>query len=216
MKKLIALLMALTMIAALAACGTTKKEDETTNQTTTEETTTEAVEDTTAPAGQENETTGGENANVVDDIMNDVWGKIPADQKPAVIGGHYSAEYTEGPASYDLAYAEELAGMLLIPEDQIGNVVDASTAVHMMNANSMTIGLVKLTEGADQQAFADAVYDTIKNNQWMCGFPEKLIIAQVEGDYILIAYGLNDILNTFQSQLTADWTVSDFYNEAIG
>ena len=205
MKKLIALIMALTMIATFAACGTTENEKKDPVETT------EASENTdiTENAGPKKE---AESAN---DIMTDVWAAIPQDQKPAVIGGHYSQQYTEGPATYDLQYAEELGTMLLIPEEQLPYVVDASTAVHMMNANSMTIGVVKLSEGAIVEEFTQDVYDTITNNQWMCGFPEKLIISQVNGEYILIAYGLTDLLDTFKAQLDTDWQTSDFFNEAI-
>ena len=37
--------------------------------------------------------------------------------------------------------------------------------------------------------------------QWMCGFPEKLVIADMGGNYLLIAYGLNDAINPFEAKL---------------
>lgn len=219
MKKLIALLMALTMIVAFAACGGTQNDKE------TEQTEKETEQTTTAENGETTENIAGgsiedtqpevEDTTTANDIMDYVWGKIPEDQKPAVMGGHFSAEHTGSPASYELAYAEDLAGVLLIPETQIDYVCDASTAVHLMNANTMTIGLVKLDEGTDMQAFADAVHDRITTNQWMCGFPEKLIISQVHGDYVLIAYGAASILDTFETVLDESWATSDFYNEAM-
>lgn len=212
MKKLIALLMALTMVMALAACGTSNADVEK-EKDKDKETQKDTVEQTTE--GTEENLPVSDDTTTAADILNDVWGQYSDDQKPAVIGGHYSNEYTDGPYSYELGYAEDLARTLLIPAEQMDQVIDAATMVHMMNANSMTIGLVRLAEGADMQAFADGVYGTITGNQWTCGFPEKLIIAQVHEDYVLIAYGLNDLLDVFEGYLDARWSVSDFYNEAI-
>lgn len=222
MKKLIALMMALAMIAAFAACGNTQDD--------VKDTTGAAGQTTDADLGETNDETTGpiaggpledetqpdvEDTTTANDIMDDVWGQIPEDQKPMVIGGHYSAEFTGAPNTYELAYADELAGTLLIPEAQIDFVTDASTAVHMMNANTMTVGMVKLAEGTDMQAFADAVYGRITGNQWMCGFPEKLIVSQVHEDYVLIAYGATALLDSFETVLDARWETSDFYNEAM-
>ena len=223
MKKLIALVMALAMLATFAACGTTGENKGENNEN--KETTTENIgEDITNNLAGEDEETGEqeetqestEDTTTANDIMDYTWGMIPADQMPNVIGGHYSNEFTGAPASYELSYEDELAAMLMIPENQIENVIDASTAVHLMNANSMTLGMVKLAEGTDMKAFADDVYKTISENQWMCGFPEKLVIAQIHEDYVFIAYGLTDLLDLFTQNLYDSWSNNEFYNEAIG
>ena len=71
--------------------------------------------------------------------------------------------------------------------------------IHSMLANNFTSGVVHLAEGVDASAFAAAVHDAIKNNPWMCGFPEKELIAVVDGRYVLIAFGVNDAMNPFQT-----------------
>lgn len=212
MKKLIALIMVVAMIATFAACGNngqTEKETTGSAENNGSVETTDAVETTPQPVQPEFEP---ENAN---EILTHVWNKIPQDQKPMVVGGYFGDQYTEGPNSYNMDYAADLAAALLIPEDQMAYVTDASTAIHLQNANTMTVGLVKVSEGADQQVFADSVYDRISTNQWMCGFPEKLIITQVYGDYIFIAFGATEILDTVETQLDASWPTNDFYNEAM-
>lgn len=40
------------------------------------------------------------------------------------------------------------------------------------------------------------------NKQWMCGFPDKLVILTV-GDYLVSVYGAEDLVDNFQNHLTA-------------
>ena len=83
-----------------------------------------------------------------------------------------------------------------------------------MLANNFTCGAFKVT--GDKAAFADAMHNAVANNQWMCGMPEKMIIAEI-GDYVLVCFGINDAIAPFETALNAvyaDATIK--YNEAIG
>ena len=194
MKKILAIALALVMVMAMAGCN--NNGGETTAATTTEPTI--ATPDTAL------------------DLMEGVWGNYAEEEKFAVIGGNIENPVDNAPGSYDMQYAENLTGTLLIPADQIANITEAATMVHMMNANTFTGGAVKLSADADAAAFATAVRDAIQNNQWMCGFPEKLVVANL-GDYVVIAYGLNDAMGPFQQHLVEacpDITLT--YDEAIG
>ena len=60
------------------------------------------------------------------------------------------------------------------------------------------------------------MHNAVANNQWMCGMPEKMIIAEI-GEYVLVCFGINDAINPFETALNsvyADATIK--YNEAIG
>lgn len=194
MKKILAIALALVMVMAMAGCN--NNGGETTAATTTESAI--AVPDTAL------------------DMMEAVWGNYAEDEKFAVIGGNIENPVDNAPGSYDLQYAENLTGTLLIPADQLANITEAATMVHMMNANTFTGGAVKLAADADADAFATAVRDAIQNNQWMCGFPEKLVVANL-GDYVVIAYGHSDAMGPFQQHLVEacpDITLT--YDELIG
>lgn len=218
MKKLIALMMALAIVASFAACGEKKTETENTTVPTTQE----VVEDTT---GETTEMITGGDATFDDleigdtttavEILEYAWMGMGAERQPSAIGGHFSAEYTGGPYTYELAYAEDLAATLLLPADQMDAVIDAATVVHMLNANSLTAGVIKLSEGTDVKAFADAVADRISNNQWMCGFPEKMSIIQINEDYLFVAYGLIELLDPMVQGMGDNWTVNELYNRTL-
>ena len=115
-----------------------------------------------------------------------------------------------------MAYAENLTWNLLIPEAEIANVAEAATMIHMMNANTFTCGAVRLVEGADVEAFANTMRDAIQNNQWMCGFPENLTIAVIGGEYVVIAFGVNDAMTPFKAHLAQAYADAEvLFNEAI-
>ena len=39
------------------------------------------------------------------------------------------------------------------------------------------------------------------NNQWMCGFPDTLLVQDIAGAYVLVAFGVNDAMNPFMRHL---------------
>ena len=193
MKKIIALLLALTMLVAFAGCNTTKA-PETTEGTKPVETTTEPVVQTSAI-----------------EIMNNIWAKYTdPDTTPFVMGGSINAEGMpagEGvPGVYDLTDAETAAGLtgiLYIPEAELANIDDCATAMHAMMANNFTAGVVHVT--GDVTAFANTMADALSNNQWICGIPETLYVAVIGGEYVLMGFGAGDIMSGFISNVTATY-----------
>ncbi len=194
MKKIISLILAGVMMLSLAACGTEKPAE------------TNAPE-TTAPAVTVESSLA---------VLEDIWALYGDDEKFAVIGGNMEAPVDGAPGNYDMAYAENLSWNLLVPADQLANIDQAATMIHMMNANTFTCGVVHLVEGTDAAAFAQVMRDAIQNNQWMCGFPETLTVAVIGGEYVLIAFGVNDAMNPFMNHFGEAFAGAEvLFNEAI-
>ncbi len=187
MKKIIALLLALTMLVAFAGCN-----------------------NTTAP-----ETTEGTEATPVAasalEILETVWGQFGDDEKFFVMGGDFDAMVDGAPGK--VTNTDFMTGNLIVPADQTANITDAAALTHGMNANTFTCAAYAV---ADAQAFATAMQTAIQGNQWMCGFPEKLVIAEV-GGYVVVMFGHGDAVNPFQTKLTAAYpTTNVLVDEAIG
>ena len=198
MKKLIALLMALTMVAMMAACSTGNNETPATDATET----TEAVNVPTVGSALE--------------VLETIWNAYGDDEKFAVIGGNIENAVDGAPGNYDLAYAENLTYNLLVPAELIANIDDAASMIHMMNANNFTSGVVPLTAGTAVAAFTEAMHTAISTNPWICGFPEKMIVAVIDGSYVLISFGVNDAMNPFEAHLTEVYANAEIiYNEAL-
>ena len=136
------------------------------------------------------------------EILETVWGSYADDEKFPVIGGNIEANIMDAPGNYDMAYAENMTWNLLVPADKLANITEAASMIHMMNANSFTCGVFKI-DGISAADFGAAMKDAVLNNQWMCGFPDSLLIGSFGEAYVLVAFGINDAMTPFQQHLTA-------------
>ncbi len=133
------------------------------------------------------------------DVLNAVLAVYEDNDKFAVAGGDMENAVMDGPGKFDVSKTEELDMTLGLPADQASSLDDAASMVHMMNANTFTGGAYRLKDGTDVDAFADAVKENIKNRQWMCGFPDTLLIIRVDGSYVITAFGNAEIMDTFKA-----------------
>jgi len=192
MKKFVLLLLSLVMVLSLVACGKSKDSD---------------VKDDQNQTNSGNENAGDENAGdeaaadvATLELLTTVWGKIADDQKPPVIGGDYE-NMVDGAAGAVLTKdGETLNGLFAFPADKADLIKEAASMRHMMNANTFTAVAYQF-EADDVDTMVSAIEDSITNNQWICGFPEKLIIAKVGND-VVVAYGAGDIVNPFKDKVT--------------
>ena len=198
MKKMIAMLLALTMLVAFAGCNNEKTPD------TTEGT--KAPETTAAPTTEPAVTI----ASALE-ILENTWALFGEDEKFFVMGGDFDNMVDGAPGK--VTNSDFIAGNLLVPADQTANITDVASLLHAMNANTFTCAAYAV---ADVNAFATAMQSAIQGNQWMCGFPEKLLIAEV-GGYVVVVFGHGDAVNPFQANLAEAYpTANILIDEAIG
>ena len=145
-------------------------------------------------------------------ILETVWNTYGEDEKFSVIGGDFSEENMkeDAPGAYDLTDRAEADRVLGLPETAM--VDQAASLTHMMNANTFTAAAYHCTDNAD--TLATALRDNIQQRQWMCGFPDKLVVAVVD-DYVVAAFGAEDLIDTFMTHLNGIYGVHAAYDEAI-
>lgn len=191
MKKFLTLLLAAAMTLSLAACGS--KNDGNAN--------------------------GGDSqpADALA-LLNTVWSSYADDDKFAVVGGDYDeANMTEdAPGRFGVEDGDTLDSMLGFPAADADKLTDAASLSHMMNANTFTCGALRVKNGDDAAKLAEDLRDAIQNKQWMCGFPDKLVIATL-GNYVVSVYGDEELVNTFRDKLQAAYSDAAIaYDEMIG
>lgn len=181
MKRLITMLMALVMVLSLAACG--------------------------GNSGSNSGASSGESSAVAAEsaveILEKVWASYAEDEKFSAMGGNSENAVMDGPGVFSLEAAEELTYQLYLPEEQIAQIDDCASLVHAMNLNTFTAGVFHVSDAANVQSVVLALKENIMNAQWMCGFPDKMFIAVVGGDYIVSAFGNAELMDNFQSMLVA-------------
>lgn len=190
MKKFLTLLLAAAMTLSLAACGS--KNDGNAN--------------------------GGDSqpADALA-LLNTVWSSYADDDKFSVVGGDYDeANMTEdAPGRFGVEDGDTLDSMLGFPAADADKLTDAASLSHMMNANTFTCGAFHVTSKDDVETVASDLRDAIQSKQWMCGFPDKLVIFTYD-QYVVSLYGDEELVNTFRDKFTATYSDSTIaYDEAI-
>ena len=170
------------------------------DEETSEETATEPVDQNTATMA----------------VLQGIWALYAEEEKFPIMGGNPEGGIMDAPGVWDLAYAEGLTAMMPFPAEQMANMTEVATMIHMMNGNTFSCAAVMLAEGTDAAAFAQAVRDAIQGNQWLCGMPEKLIVADLDNGCVLVSFGVNDAMSVFEGKLTTACAEAQIlFNEAI-
>ena len=192
MKRTIAIVLSGLLMIGLIGCG---KAAETPGDTTV----TEAVAATDAA-----------------DLLTQVWNSYDDADKFAIGGGDYNNMVMDAPGKFDVSMVEDLDAMLGLPQSSASMIDDAASILHMMNANTFTAGAYHVADAANQQTVVDSLKENIMNRQWMCGFPDTLIVAKVGGEYVVSAFGNAEIIENFKNKLSETFSLTDIvYEESL-
>ena len=219
MKRTLSLILILTMLLSLAACGSKDAAP---------------TDDDNAPSqgqGSGDPQSGGTTetpkpetpaedkpAAAVDDaltILNAIWNTYSDEEKFPAAGGDSEHAVDGAPGSFDVSNADSLSYLLTFPADDASLIDSAASLVHMMNLNTFTCGAFHVADANNVTRLADDLRTTIQAKRWMCGFPDKLVIVTV-GQSVLSVYGNEELVNTFRDKLLASYpTAAAVYDEAI-
>lgn len=202
MKKKIALLLLTVMTVSLIGCGekdTTGGNDDATNNDVVVE---DNVEDDTTEDDNTNDNGNVEIGEGAVGILQSIWSAYEEENKFAAGGGDSANMMMDEPGAFDVNNTEELDATLGFPTDYADKIDDAASLMHMMNANTFTGGVYHVTNADDVTVVADALKENIMNRQWICGFPETLIIVTVDDNYVISAFGNGQIIETFKNKIS--------------
>lgn len=174
MKKILTLALAAVLALSMVACGGSEKPE------------TEAPAFTSAL-----------------EILETVWSAMPEDMQFAAMGGDAENMVDGAPGAFALTAPEMLDNMLGVPADSVASIDEAASLVHLMNANTFTAGAYHVADAANTADFVSAVQENIMGRQWMCGFPDTLIMVQFGDSYVVSAFGNAELIEAFKTQLTA-------------
>jgi hypothetical protein len=149
-------------------------------------------------------------------ILNKIWESYGEDERFAAYGGQVEMAVNDGPGDLDITATEELTTRYLIPQEQLAMVTEGASLVHLMNNNIFTAVVFRVRDGSQMKTLADAWHKAIQENRWICGQPDRLLLAQVDDNHILMSFASQDLMSSFEGKLqTAYPTTKIFYKEAI-
>lgn len=214
MKRTIAILLAALMtMLPLSGCRFGGNEDTTGNTQPSTQATQPSTQATQPSTEDTQDDTLGTGESSGAQILSAIWGTYADEERFAAYGGTVEHSVADAPGDLDMNNTEELTTKYLLPMEQLSMVKSAASLVHLMNSNIFT-GVVFEVDGSVKE-LADAIRQNIQKTQWICGQPDQLLMAQVEG-HLLMAFGGKDVMDVFRGKLTQVHSgASVLYDEAI-
>lgn len=188
-RKGLLLLLTATMLLSCIACGS--------NQTGNTE--------------NNNETETEKKVEIADanDILTKVWDTYEIEDTDgnmyndrfALMGGHFDSAVMDMPAKYDLTKTGDLELMYCVSQDVIPMLDDAATMVHLMKASTFTAGAYHVTDLSNVKSVVEGIKTQTLGNQWLGGFPDRHIIAVIDEQYVVAAFGDEKVIENFEQAL---------------
>ena len=135
------------------------------------------------------------------DVLTKVWDTYKDDERFAAGGGDANNMVMDGPGKYDVSDVEGLDAQLGFPQASVALIDDAASLVHMMNANTFTAGAYYVSDANEVELLVEDMKDNIMNRQWICGFPDTLIIVGIGDNTVVSAFGNAEVIDTFETKL---------------
>ena len=208
MKRILALTLAVLMLAmCFVACGKTEtpetpdNNNDNTNTETPGDNTGDNTDDTTGETTDDTQTVEPAYKSALEllTIIYNGYNATATEETMLYVAGGNSFNFDtvsfEGPGKFvPLAgedYADDYSQNLGIPEADVAKLDDAASMFNMMNANMFTSYAVHFTNEADVDAMVETLKTSILARHWICGSPDKLIIAKAPGNYLIVTWGVS-------------------------
>lgn len=134
------------------------------------------------------------------DVLKTVADSYTQEERFAMYGGDQEHAVMDEPGKFDISKQEEMEETLGLPTELASDIEDAASMVHMMNGNLFTGAAYRLKSSKDIDHFAQAVKGVLREKQWICGQPDTMTVIDVDGVYVITAYGEAQIMETFKKK----------------
>ena len=192
LRKIVIYCLVVTMIFVGNGCGNSNKVDNTQDAQQTQET-------------QETETESEFYIEIADatEILTKTWEQYAVEERFTIMGGHFETSVIDMPAKYDLTQTTDLTLMYCVPESQITMIDDAATMIDLYNAGRFMAGAYHVTDVEGVKDFAVGIQTQILENQWHGETPEKLLIVNIDTQYVVAVCGREALVDEFKQKLEA-------------
>lgn len=218
MKKLLMLFLTFAMLTAvLSGCRMGSQPTDGTNATDPTNATqpsTQPTQPSTDPTQTDPQLSGSASTTSAQ-LLGKIWTQYAEEDRFACYGGTVENSMADAPGDLDMQNTEELTSKYLLPQSMLSQVESGASLVHLMNNNIFTAAVFSLKDGADLKNEAKALRDNLQKTQWICGQPDRLLVAQADG-HLLMVFGAKDVMDTFRQNMQASYPdASILYDEAV-
>lgn len=139
------------------------------------------------------------------EVLTKAWDSFDESDKFSVFGGDFDNAVDGAPGEFSIKDAEALDASLGFPSNSVALLNSAASLSHAMNANTFTAGAFRVNDANEVEMLASDIQENIMGRQWLCGFPETLLIVQVGEDTLVSAFGLDQNIQNLKSGLTENF-----------
>jgi len=184
MKRITTIVLVISMVLSLAACGSKQAGGEATGQTPLQ-------------------------------ILETVWETYLDSEKFPIMGGgpEFDQSVMDVPGAFALTDGEMIDSILGFPDSSLALIDEAASIMHAMNQNTFTAGAYHVSNPGDVEMLISDLEDNIMSRQWMCGFPDTLIIVKVDANTLISAFGEATIIENFKDKVLAEYTGAEVVSE---
>lgn len=234
MKKIIAALILAGMLCSMASCGRNKDQDKNSSSSSSSSSSTSQTTQNATGKFPEGMSAKSFLLTVYEAFLTEVapaYGVNSADEVKGYFAGPETETVTEKDEdsgeefSYELPKnepgavspddGEMLESQTLYPAASSDKLDSAAVYFNMLNQNNGTFAAFEVKNEGEMQTLADMMKTKVKNNSWICGFPERYLIMRV-GDILLFSYGLDDSLTAWKNAVSSVHTDAEIlYDEKL-
>lgn len=148
-------------------------------------------------------------------ILETVWESYEVNQKFAIMGGgpEYEQSIMDVPGAFELKDEEAVDALLGFPTSSVALIKEAASMMHAMNQNTFTAGAYYVSNAGDVEMLISDLEDNILNRQWMCGFPDTLLIVKVDPNILVAAFGEGANIEYFKDRILTAYTGAEVVSE---
>lgn len=148
-------------------------------------------------------------------ILKQVWDTYGEQERFAVYGGMMEHPVENAPGDLDMQLAMLWAPRYRVPLAHLDKLEQGASLCHLMNGNLLTATVFRLAKNADTVKIARDWRWELQHSYWVSGQPNRILLAQVEKSFLLMAFGSKEQVQTLKKKLLLTCQADVLYDEPI-
>lgn len=136
-----------------------------------------------------------------EDILIKVWACYEEENKFTIIGGDMDTMVVGYPAEFNMVAEDEMEGLLGVTSEAAELLDNVASMTDEMNSNDFTVGAFQVIEASDVKTLRESIETALTEKDWSGEQPEKLVVATLEDDYLIVGYGTVKKVDVFMKVL---------------
>ena len=174
------------------------------------------VAETTEPTQSAHPKTSQQGKTEAAQILQKIWERYDESERFSVYGGMMETPVMDAPGDLDMELAGNWLYRYYLPPEYLQSIAEGAALTHLMNDRLLTVTVFRLSQSEQLRPLADAWRWELQHGQWAVSRPARLLLAQIEENFLLMAYGSRGNVKLLQEKMRMAFPgVRILYSEAI-